>query len=180
MAGSRALWNWFIANLGRVDTDEGQQTLTQLLHEIGVTSWEMGVQEGDRFLAFSVASVDDVTTVRAIVADAPRVPGWRFLVGKPKKDWSRFFVWQGIEVDASEWRCVVFTYDDGISEIVFIDPIIPDALGEFTQQILEFVVESELGQLCALERIFRVTAESLAGEVRAEDAMPVWKLSSAI
>lgn len=67
-----------------------------------------------------------------------------------------------------------------MSEIVFLDPVIRRALTDDTQQILEFVVESELGQLYALERVFRVTAESLSGEIKAEDAMPVWKLSSAI
>lgn len=181
MGDNRAFWDWLVANLARFDQDEVQEALTQRLKEAGIPGWEAGGGGAGRFLAFSIGSADDVAGVRSLLADAPDVPGWSFLAGKPKKDWSGYFTWNGVEVDASEWRCVVFVDDDdGMAEIVFIDPVIPNPLKEATQQILEFVVESELGQLSALERVFRVTAESVSDEVRAEDAIRALQLSAAL
>ncbi|WP_299009200.1 hypothetical protein [uncultured Caulobacter sp.] len=180
MGDIRTFWDWLVANLARLDEDEVQEALAQRLKELGVSGWEMGGGETDRFLALSIGSADELARARAILADAPNMPGWRFLAGKPRKDWFGYFTWNGVEIDASAWRCVVFAYDDGMAEIVFIDPAIPDPLKDATQQILEFVVESELGQLRALEKVCGVAAESVSDEVRAEDAIPVLRLSAAL
>ena len=113
------------------------------------------------FLAFSPANANDVVRLREIVARAPLIEGWDVRVGKPRKFWDRVFRWSetNIEVNARYWRCVVLRYDDGLYEIVMLDPAIPQSLVDQTQAIIEFVVEAELGEMRTLEKVCGIFAE---------------------
>lgn len=87
--------------------------------------------------------------------------GWEIMVGKPRKFWDRVFLWSPaeIEVDARDWRCVALRYDDGMYEIVVLDPILPAALADQARTIARFVIESELGELRTLRKVCGIFVE---------------------
>jgi hypothetical protein len=183
----RAFWEWFssaredVANAQPWAVDE----LKRRLSDMGVPHWEAGPldPQGElSFLALSPASVGDIERLRAIAAGAPDMPGWRVMVGKPKKHWNRVFRWSsaGATVDASQWRCVVFRYADGQHEIVVLDPAIPEALADKTQAIIEFVVRSELGEIKTLEKVCGIFAEPPSDTASLEASIPIADLDAAI
>jgi hypothetical protein len=157
-------WTWFSEVREQYAEPEIASELGRRLASLGIDRWEVGPLDPEgatMFLAFSPAQADDIVRLQGIVASAPLIEGWDVRVGKPRKFWDRVFHWSetDIEVDARHWRCVVLRYDDGLYEIVMLDPAIPQSLADQTQAIIEFVVEGELGEMRTLEKVCGIFAE---------------------
>ncbi len=157
-------WTWFSEVRDQYAVPEIASELGRRLASLGIDRWEVGPLDAEgatKFLAFSPAQANDIVHLQGIVARAPPIEGWDVRVGKPRKLWNRVFRWSetGIEVDARYWRCVVLRYDDGLYEIVILDPAIPQSLADQTPGIIEFVVESELGEMRTLEKVCGIFAE---------------------
>lgn len=157
-------WNWFSEVREQYAVPEIASEIGRRLGSLGIDRWEIGPFDADgatMFIAFSPAHADDIGRLQEIAARAPSIEGWQVLFGKPRKLWDRVFHWSetNIEIDARHWRCVVLRYEDGMYEIVILDPKIPQLLADQTQAIIEFVVESELGEERTLEKICGIFAE---------------------
>jgi hypothetical protein len=154
-------WAWFKENAISLKDLRPESVrwseLDRQLAAIGVDGWEIGpesIQQGDLFFALSTKGDRNIFRInQRIVARAPSIGGWKFLPAKPRKHWDRRFLWSTRTLDASNWKFILYSYDDGMYDLALLG----DVLGEFSdvekRRILAFVVESELGEGISLERI---------------------------
>lgn len=178
-------WTWFSEARDQYAVPEIASELGRRLGSLGIDRWEVGplnAEDATMFLAVSPAHANDIGRIKGIVARAPSIEGWEVIVGKPRKFWDRVFHWSetDIEVDARYWRCVVLRYDDGLYEIVILDPAIPQSLADQTQAIIEFVVESELGEMRTLEKVCGIFAEPPSDNVSLEASVAIDALDELI
>ncbi len=178
-------WTWFSETRDQYEDSEFPAKLGRRLAALDIHRWEVGPLDAEgetMFLAFSPANKDEIDRLKEIVARAPPIGGWDVRVGKPRKFWDRVFLWSetDIEVDARSWRCVVLHYDDGLYEIVILDPVIPQSLADETETIINFVVESELGELRTLEKVCGIFAEPPSDSVSLEKSVAIEALDGLI
>ena len=161
--GARAFWDWFSGAETRLRSLQPGSAdwldLDKRLRELGVEAWEIGpaVASKARY-AFALsprAHAAEYERCKRIVALAPQLADWEFLAAKPRKQWRRKFFWSGdhIEIDASNWRFVVYRYEDTKVEIVLLGDLLSRLPPDDQLGVLEFVVESELGEALCIERL---------------------------
>jgi hypothetical protein len=180
-------WLWFQARAS--GETAGVQFLGDLrarLTELGVLTWEVGPSAGgekSHTLALSPNPTgSNLERIREIVAAAPRVEGWTFSAGKERKEWDRVFKWgeSGVEIDARDWRVTLFRYPDGLYEVVFLNPTFPTNGVSDVLPVLDFVVESELGELTALSRVCKIDFETRPSREMRRSAIPLRMLRGAV
>lgn len=161
--GVRAFWEWFSSAEARLRSQHPGSAdwvdLDARLRQLGVETWEIGpaVASKARYaLALSPrGDTAEYERCKRIVALAPKLDDWEFLAAKPRKLWRRKFLWSDshVEIDASAWRFVVYRYQDAKVEIVLLgDPLSMLPHNE-QPRVLEFVVESELGEARCIEQL---------------------------
>lgn len=178
---ARQFWTWFLDVGRRLNDPAFVSELDRQLAVLGISDWEAGPLDakGEKlFLAFSPTERSEIPRLEAIVAQAPSIAGWEILVGKPRKFWDRVFKWSSseIQIDASEWRCVVLQYSDGLCDIVILDPSLPQSLHDQKQSIVEFAIKSEIGEALALARVCGIYAESPSDSAPIEASIPICAL----
>ncbi len=133
-----------------------QRILDKKVKNLNVPGWEIGPFSQDPDLSFFALSPmydkEEFSLTQRLVKRAPEIPGWVFLAAKPVKKWDRSFEWRGDLVDASDWKLVVHSFEDGMNDFVFID----DALGAISEDqlmsVMVFLIGSELGELEFMQR----------------------------
>lgn len=158
-------WDWFRVNEAaiRAAYDQGEvQRLDTLISEkvdalaASGIGWEIGPYFlPDHSFVLSPGKRERIEICRAIVAAAPKLPGWRFFAGKPAKDLLSLTIEvEGAEVCADNWHYRLTSYGGGefVDLEIFYeaaDAPPPDKEGV----ACELLVESLLGELMSLERV---------------------------
>jgi hypothetical protein len=178
-------WTWFSEARDQYAVPDIASEIDRRLASLGIDRWEVGPLDAageTMFLAFSPTHVNDIARLQEMVARAPSIEGWDVRVGKPRKFWNRIFKWSDatVEVDARYWRCVILRYDDGKYEIIILNPDIPPLLANQTQDIIEFVVEGELGEMRTLEKISGIFAEPPSNTLPLEASVAIDELDRLI
>jgi hypothetical protein len=184
--GARAFWEWFSgAETGLRSLQPGSADWLDLdgrLRELGVEAWEIGsaVASQARY-AFALSPrghAAEYERCRRIVALAPKLADWEFLAAKPRKQWRRKFFWSGnhIEIDASSWRFIVYQYDDSKVEIFLLGDFLSMLPHNEQLGVLEFVVESELGEGLCIERLCGLDINRQPTPNDETDAVPITEL----
>ena len=162
--------SWFQENAERL---KGKPIPSELAGELrssfermNIGNWEIGPLDesgSTSFLALSQTTADHPSARnRAKILDATPPEGWRFLPGKPPKFWSRQLRWGDppVLIDASDWRFLIYTYDDGMIEIVLCSDI-PELMDpDDRNRLVVTVLESELGEACMDQCVCGVDANS--------------------
>ena len=163
---ARSFWSWFEAAESRLRTlgpdSAAWKELDEQVGKLGIKAWEVGpatVSTARYSLALSPnGDREAYRLTRSVVALAPTIPEWEFLPAKPRKHWARQLHWSQdqIDIDASGWRFVVYRYEDGLSEIVLLGDELPALDPDAQMRVLDFVVESELGEASCMELLYGI------------------------
>lgn len=183
---ARTFWEWFGRTASRLrNLEPGKPEWDELdahVRALGLEAWEVGpavASEAEYSFALSPMGDPEVYELcKEIVALAPAVPGWELLPAKPRKQWHRKFLWSdtGVEVDAGSWRFVVYRYDDGMSEIELLGDVMPQIEEADRTRVVEFVVESELGEGLCMEKLCGLEIEPNPSEEDLENSIPIENL----
>jgi len=152
---ARSFWSWFLRCESQLRTRWPESSclreLDEQLAELGIGAWEIGpaVASSAKY-SFTLSPNGDpdlYAKTRRIVGLAPSLSDWEFLSAKPRKQWNRKFQWseRQVPIDCSDWRFVVYRYEDGLSEVVLIGAALAPFEPEEQMRILMFVLISELG-----------------------------------
>jgi hypothetical protein len=136
-------WRWFQSNadefLKNQYNNELIEKIDKFIDSFNVTlDWEIGPVEGasseqnkvEQYLCISPCLNEDlVPLTREIISLAPACDSWLFLPAKPAKGW--FPEWnmlnevnQAIAIDASDWKYLLYLFDDGTYEMdVYVDNV---------------------------------------------------------
>ncbi len=122
-------WNKFrgISKIIREFPEEDNiiQLVDNLVKTLGDFSWEYGPSINTDFY-FSLSpnlNPDNLVLIKDIISSAPKIEGWEFIAGKPKK---REFIpsWiilddkeEEIKINASNWRCIIYKYSDNTYDL---------------------------------------------------------------
>jgi hypothetical protein len=184
---TETFWAWFSRHIPTVDALQDNLPLGDELHArleaLGVSGWEATppdeADERDIF-ALSVNSLEELALVEGIAAAAPEMAGWTVCAGKPKKAWEGFFSWSTREqaIDSRDWRAILRRYPDGLHdvELIFDDEVPEDE----EDLLMAFVVESEIGQVKALKRIYSIYRSRSPDAADRLRAVPLSKLDGLI
>jgi hypothetical protein len=183
---ARSFWAWFDvveSRLRNLKPDSPMWSeLDQRLETLGVEAWEIGpaVASTARH-SFTLSPNGDRETyvkTRRIVELAPHLPEWEFLPAKPRKQWSRRFLWSRdrIDIDASGWRFVVYRFNDGLHDIVLVGDVLPSLDPDQQRRVLRFVVESELGEASCIELINALDIVRQPSKDDMENSIPITSL----
>ncbi|WP_416878460.1 hypothetical protein [Litorimonas sp.] len=163
-AQHKEFWEWFKENNGALVpdkiSDDLQKSVDVWMSKLNIPAWEIGpFTEKPPLSFFAFSPSGDIETFemsKSITAAAPEIEGWIFLAAKPPKKWNRKFLWSRneIEIDASNWKFLIYKYDDGLSDIVLIDDVLPNMKLEEKKRIVDFVVESEIGEIGMLTKVY--------------------------
>jgi hypothetical protein len=163
---ARKFWSWFQeAECELRDLDPNERTIRMLekhLGDLGVTAWELGpaMAPSARYsLTLSPGGNPDVyRKTRRIIELAPTLEDWELLPAKPRKQWHRKFLWsdEEVPVDASEWRFVVYRYEDGLSTVVLLGDVLAHFRSDEQMRVLMFVLDSELGEASCMELLYDI------------------------
>jgi hypothetical protein len=186
LSPERKFWNWFRRRVPTpamlADLSLGDE-LQARLDALGLSGWEVAPPDnpaGRDIFALSVNSLEELPLVERVVAAAPDMAGWTVCAGKPKKAWERVFYWGRDRrlIDASGWTVALRRYPDGLYDVgLMFDDEIPEVE---LQQLLDFVVESEVGQLralCTVAAIRRLDAPEASDRLT---AFPLSELDRAL
>jgi len=160
----KKFWEWFEENCNALVPDKIstglQKDVDTWMSKLGVPAWEIGPfteKPPLSFFAFSQSgNIETFEMTKSITVNAPEIEGWIFLAAKPPKKWNRKFLWSRNEreIDASNWKFLIYKYDDGLSDIVLIDDVLPNLKIEEKKHIIDFVIESEIGETGMLTKVY--------------------------
>jgi len=165
-------WRWFAMHEQQVrDSYESQNTdwldgeLSRRVARIARgTNWEIGPYSlPDTTLVLSPPTRKELPALKAAVARAPEVPGWRFMACKrPKELLSLTFELANVSINAESWVYRMTAYNEGEFvdlEMFFEPPAAPPPGKEDT--LCELVVEALVGEELRLDRIGIITRVSV-------------------
>ncbi len=187
---ARSFWSWFesVENHLR-ELQPGSPAWIELderVDKLGVEAWEIGpaVASTAKY-SFTLSPNGDpeaYSKTKRIVALAPVMPAWEFLPAKPRKQWVRKFLWSEdlIDIDASGWRFVVYRYEDGLSEIVLLGDVLPALDSDTILSVLDFVVESELGEASYIALLYGIDVVREPTEQDVESSIPITSLFQSV
>lgn len=157
-------WSWFVAHeaeIRRAYVEGATSKLDELLSDrvaqaTAGAGWEIGPYDPSAdVLVISPGTLERVPACRELVGQAPAVPGWRFLAGKPPKVLQSIVTEiDGHEVRADAWRYRLTSYNGG--EFVDIelfhqaDDSPAPADGALAA---ELTIEHLVGEIVSLERV---------------------------
>jgi hypothetical protein len=156
-------WFWFQTNASsiaeRVVTQDLLDELDRRVKGLNANlSWEIGPVRTAEW-AFTISPGMDETLIEIAnraVEGAPSVVGWQFHSSRQPKDWDRRFELRSsskvISVDASGWKYVILRHADGGMEILVCSGPMPNISGDERSEIIQVVLESELGEGVLLDR----------------------------
>ncbi len=180
-----SFWRWieFKLNSGQID-DIFFAELDKKLSYFGFDSWEFGpFPSGGDYLAISPAgSRERLKDCQNFIKNAPNITGWKFLPAKPAKQWNRIFEWSrsGDRICAIDWKFNMYSYPDGMHEIV----LIKDSMGKLDKKnklsILEFVIDSEIGEEKSIEKICKFDVSDNPNESDLSQCMDLDGVKAAI
>lgn len=187
----RDFWDWFANHAPEFgDTFQNEALLRQLdvlVAELGNFAWEVGPgeMEENAFVLSPAGNRNLLEVTEAIVAMAPAVPRWEFHPAKPAKHWVPHFQLKDvndslIEIDATDWNCVLLEYDDGMREILIHAPSLNGISEDHKQWAIEIAVESLLGERRRLVAIDEVTLVSDFSERERKAAFPMAEIPKRI
>jgi hypothetical protein len=182
-------WRWFVAH--DMDVREAYEALNSnwLDAELSArvkriargASWEIGpYSPPDNALVLSPGTRKELSAVKAAVARAPRIDGWRFIACKPPKDLlSLTFELANVSTNADSWVYRMTSYNGGEFadlEIFFGASDAPPPGKEAT--LCELVVEAILGEEIRLDRIGVITPVSVSNVRAIEDTSGIRHLKT--
>ncbi len=168
MNEARNFWEWFVQNEallrpGEID-DAMLVEFEKHLFRIGQFDWEIGPSfhvDGRSCFALSPGEDPAVTdSCKGLLAAAPALAGWEFLLFKPPRRWQlKFDIRASVgvrSVDATLWEFVVYAFDDGTFDVLFK----PDAScqGLSQDELMESaevipILDGELGEATRRARV---------------------------
>ncbi len=177
-------WTWFADHASEFGEAFENEVLLQELDErvtgLGDFAWEVGPgNNAENAFTLSPAGNRDLLEVtRAIVDAAPEVSGWEFHSAKPAKPWNpRFELHDAngvpVEVDATDWRCVLLKYADGAHEVLIEAPNLRALTKDYQRWAAEIILDSLVGERSRLENIDEVTVVSEFSDRERIAAFPV-------
>jgi len=142
-AAADAFWAWF-ASAG----DGFPREMDARVAGLGELAWEVGADAGGRWLAISPGGNPDLLPLtRAVVARAPRMPGWTFHPAKPPRDWDRTFsLGGGVRIDANAWRYLLQRFPDGTLDVEIAAPDLMRYEEPLRVHAARIALDGELGE----------------------------------
>lgn len=124
-----AFWRWFQSIAAELASNfENPELLAQLdrrVSQLGDLAWELGPgqHEANALVITPDGAPEWLGATQHIVALAPVIAGWEFHWARPPRAWDlQFSIESGsgetIEVDARDWRYVLFRFPDETFDIV--------------------------------------------------------------
>ena len=165
-------WRWFketFSSLSPTDVrsdDRLRKELDTRVKQLGVPGWEVGPFGGDlSYFALSPAGDrEKLERTLDLASSAPVTPGWIALGAKPAKKWDRVFFWGDEELNASSWKLLVYSFDDGKVDIVFVDPAMEAFSSDRRLAIMVMLIASELGEQAMIERVNALEYNEITGD----------------
>lgn len=167
----KEFWQWFSTHASefgdRFENKALLRQLDELVAGLGDFAWEVGpgTNTENAFILSPAGNRDRLPIAAAIVAMAPDIPRWEFHSAKPAKHWEGRFELQDpngefLEIDATDWRCVLLRYADGIHEVVVNAPNLRMLPEDYQQWAVEIAMDILLGERRRLDLIDEVTVVS--------------------
>ena len=124
-----AFWSWFQSVAEQLSENYDNPALLADLDakvsELGNLAWELGPgSREENALAISPDGVAEwLPITQRIAAMAPAIPRWEFHPARPARDWNLEFsitasAGGDIDIDAREWRYVIFRFPDGTFDLI--------------------------------------------------------------
>jgi hypothetical protein len=159
-------WRWFCNHQRQLrnvaDDPILLAELERKLSEIGQRFWEIGpFTAASDELYFAIALGKDphrMPAIEQVINAAPKLDGWRFLVGKPRKSWQRAVRWgeDRLLIDANDWQFVLYRFPDGLHDVVLVKPELRGLSEKEKIDLIGFVVASEIGERLMAETVYSV------------------------
>lgn len=160
-----AFWEWFEAMSSRLAENPIPESLVEEVSEridrLGHYDWEIGPSPKGDQLAFVISpglNPELLPLTREVVALAPTLSGWKFFPARPPKawhmKWTMHFDHGVMAFDASEWKYVLYQYDDGLVGVDLLAPNISPLLSpEDRESVAQFFLLSVLGEEAFLTKV---------------------------
>jgi len=162
------LWAFFSSNASKIAAAYDSKNygwldekLSPLVKAISQNiNWELGpYHHPDNTFVLSPGIRKNLVVTRAVIAQAPSIPGWFFEPAKPAKELlSLFFEAEGFSVCGDTWKYRLTSYNGGefVDIEVFYDPSTsPPTTHE--RMFCERVIEAILGEELRLDRVGYIT-----------------------
>lgn len=159
-------WAWFAEHSNSLAQHRVPETvvseLDQRLRSFCQLDWEIGpAAEGGNFFALSPrGNVELLNEARQMIALAPALADWEFLVGKPRRSWNLIFSVEcsgkTFEIDARRWEFVLYRFKDGMCDLL----LKPDRSSTTPEECLAaagvVISDGELGEEKRLEFLNKI------------------------
>lgn len=150
-------WDWIKNNIDylipKKITPEYINLLDKEIEKLGNFSWEIGFDDKVKKKFLTISSEGDTELFelsKAIINQAPPIEDWIFYSSKPPKQWKLIFnlIINGekVQFDASEWKYVLYKYDDGVYDIVIKVPNSYKPYEGYFYQLGDIALTGELGE----------------------------------
>ena len=158
-------WRWFASVASEIAADPTEARLVSAMDarvgELGPFAWEIGpgIREPWQFVVSPGGNPDLLTASRAVVSEAPAVPGWEFHASKQPRRWSLEFSildHEGVKrtLTARGWRYLLLQYGDGDFRLVMRAPELMVIPVSFRRMAVEICLDGLIGELPRL-RLFQ-------------------------
>jgi len=164
-----AFWSWVEVHHAQLERKDMAAATMEMfeskLFDVERFDWEITAPRGAlHLLTFSPSDRRGLSKARRLVAQAPRLPDWEFLAGKPAKNWSLTFRLErgsgSIDVDGTAWEFITHELADGTCDVVLQPPPAQGLSEEEADYAAFMIVDGELGEAARLERVGNIETSS--------------------
>jgi hypothetical protein len=180
-------WRWFEGIADKLGSNFDNPTLLEELDRqvarLGGVAWELGPgSSAENSLAISPDGAADLLPLtQQIVSLAPEIPHWEFLPARPARPQNLEFsigttTGSEIDIDARQWRYVLFRFPDGTFDLVLEQGNMGSASDEerFTAAVV--LLDGLLGEARRLRSIGCIETVAALESGPKEKASPVASL----
>ncbi len=163
-------WIWFRKSLTYIEAEiragHFVYDLDKQITQLGDFGWEVGELENEPnlfYLVISGGGTELDMEAKEIILNAPQIPNWKFYFWKQRrkaKDFYRVFNHQFnefIEIDITNWKFVLYEFDDGTYDI---EVLVPSSFllfsEQFQQEVAEIVLNSVVGEEFRIKFILEI------------------------
>jgi len=183
-----AFWNWVefdsgIVQNGQLD-ERNYATLDEWVSGLSIPDWEIGPDHAeDQYLALSPnGDLDILKLTDIVVSRAPKISGWKFYSGRPKKNWDGKFIWSihRETIDINGWKALVLRYPDNIYEIIFLAMNFDNFSENEILALIKFIAMSELGEEKFIKKVCGVYFDQNPSAQDIKDSISVREIDRAV
>lgn len=160
-------WKEFISIVKDIEHDYTSPTsfqkIDRLVDDIGPYSWEIGPSSNDvTDFSFTISPNMEKSLLeetKHIISFAPKLPNWSFYHAmQPKIGWEMTFLIRTnngseFKINGSDWKYVLYEYDDGKFDIVIKNPLISGLSLDDLYTAAEILIKGIIGEELFITRI---------------------------